>query len=109
MQENVTEKQKRKATRSPSSDLESELTESVPDGNAINPVQCRPPENREAQVRRHKHVETTTHVTETNWQDEVKISDDYAKYCIKYIIMLLVLGSMWDGHLDRIYAARHWT
>lgn len=42
-----------------------------------------------------------------NWQDEVKISDELAKYRTAYINMSSEFQLMWDGHLARNEAAQH--
>lgn len=35
----------------------------------------------------HEHVEHTTNVPNVNWRDEVKLSDGYAQYRLKFINM----------------------
>lgn len=70
-------------------------------------MQNNPLHNLETKARRHEHVEVAKNVTKIYWQDEVEISDDYAKYHIDFINILLELQSMSESHLGRIDAAHH--
>lgn len=46
-------------------------------------------------------------MTNIDWQEEVEISYDYAKYGLKFINMLSELEFMWDGHMGRVEEVRH--
>lgn len=87
-QENATEMHEIKETRISANYLESESAEFVAEVIAIKPLLYNHPHNREAQIQRHEHVESSKIVTNINLQHKVQISDDYAKYrtvCIKML------------------------
>lgn len=57
--------------------MERETIEIIADENAINTVHhYDPPDNHEAQIWRNELVENAKTMPETNWRDEVKLSDD---------------------------------
>lgn len=70
-------------------------------------VQYSLPNNREIQIQRNEQVENARDLTNIDWKDDGKISEDYAKYLIEFIASLSELESMEDGHLGRVRTSQH--
>lgn len=95
-----------KKARNRRSILANQLTKIIADDMVINALHYKCAAKREAQMHRHKYVEGTKNVTNVIWQDEGKISDNYAQYRAKIIETVPELETMWAGHLGQIKTAK---
>lgn len=53
----------------------------------------------------HKKVESSQNVTNVNWQNELKVLDDYAQYGSRYAELLYELNTICNGYLGAVKAA----
>lgn len=74
-----------KKASGPSNTMASESTYFIAHEMSINSVHSKPTENLEAQMQWYEHEEHTKSKTNIILQDEVKIYDEYPKYCEDFL------------------------
>lgn len=83
------------------------LNELMADRMAVHVVQYKRPNKLNVQIKWLERMEDARNLTKINWQDHVKISDDYVQYCPGFLKLFTKIESIWDIQLSLIKEAYH--